>query len=481
MNRITLVYWLLVFLMPIGIFALFWSAAGVARLAGLTFEGGRKLVHVIAGVSAAAVALYFPREQIASGLVLTALVLPLAARADFFGGVVNSQRTMAGPMALIVAFALLLAFAPDRSTIAIAMLVLAFSDAAAALAGNRWGRSSANLPRGRSWAGSIAFALTAFIIVYGSLLLGGMSAGDSLVLAIACSLAGAATEGLAPSALDNLAVPLVVACLVGAAPQPFWYLTLAELGGTVAIAAISLRLRWLSADGVLAFLLVGAVIIISDGFGIAALLVAFFVSSSILTRIRQDRAVQDDAKTGRRASQVFALAGIPAVLAYFSTTSLSPGGLEAVAAAVVAAAAADTWATEIGRFSRSAPRLLWNGTKMPRGSSGAVTALGLAGAAAGAATIALLSVAFGLSSAPVIIFMLGLGGSLFDSLIGGTAQARYRCEHCEAIGDTPNHCFPIPGTLAGGLPFINNTAVNAIMCFAVAAAAVALLQANILR
>src|SRR5438093_5230732 len=49
-----------------------------------------------------------------------------------------------------------------------------------------------------------------------------------------------------------------------------------------------------------------------------------------------------------------------------------PGG----PAGALAAAAADTWATEIGAFSPFAPRLITSGRQVPRGTSGGITVLG---------------------------------------------------------------------------------------------------------
>src|SRR5256885_16143890 len=67
-----------------------------------------------------------------------------------------------------------------------------------------------------------------------------------------------------------------------------------------------------------------------------------------------------------------------------------------------AAATADTWATEIGRHSPIAPRLITNGRRVAPGTDGGMTLLGTAGGIVGAGFIAGLSYVFGQRGALVI-------------------------------------------------------------------------------
>jgi len=89
----------------------------------------------------------------------------------------------------------------------------------------------------------------------------------------------------------------------------------------------------------------------------------------------------------------------------------------------LAAAQADTWATEIGARSSASPRLITTGRRVRRGASGGVTPLGTAGGVAGAALMALAGLALGLPPAALVGGVIGgVVGMLVDSLLGATVQ-----------------------------------------------------------
>ena len=94
-------------------------------------------------------------------------------------------------------------------------------------------------------------------------------------------------------------------------------------------------------------------------------------------------------RAGRDWTQVVANGGAAAITALAYGLTGSPLCLVAGAGAV-AVATADTWATEIGRFSRTEPRILATWRRAPHGASGGVTGVGLLGACAGAVLIALI-------------------------------------------------------------------------------------------
>ncbi|NIQ60053.1 MAG: DUF92 domain-containing protein, partial [Gammaproteobacteria bacterium] len=113
------------------------------------------------------------------------------------------------------------------------------------------------------------------------------------------------------------------------------------------------------------------------GLGAAVILVLFFVSSSALSRLPDGA----EARRVRDARQVLANGSVAAVAA--ALMGWSPVAAQAFLGAV-AAAAADTWATEIGVRFGGEPRSILSLRRRSPGTSGAVSPLGLLAGAAGA-------------------------------------------------------------------------------------------------
>jgi len=222
--------------------------------------------------------------------------------------------------------------------------------------------------------------------------------------------------------------------------------------------------KWLTPGGLVAACAVGAGMTRGLGLPGVALLFAFFLTGSILTQLAERRG------PSRNARQVLANGGVALVAALL--------GSWAAAAGAIAAAAADTWATEIGAYSPIAPRLITSGRKVTRGSSGGITALGTLGGVAGAALIAGLTRVVsprGMAPGFATLTAAGVAGMLADSLLGATLQGKYECPACDARferGDTVCH---EPVRLARGWRWLDNDGVN--FAATLVGAAVALLAA----
>ena len=133
-------------------------------------------------------------------------------------------------------------------------------------------------------------------------------------------------------------------------------------------------MKWLTPGGLVAACAVGAGVTWRLGWPGLALLFAFFLTGSVLTQLAERRG------PSRNARQVLANGGVALLAALL--------GSWAGAAGAIAAAAADTWATEIGAYSPFRPRLITSWGRVTRGTSGGITALGTLGGLAGAALIA---------------------------------------------------------------------------------------------
>ena len=130
---------------------------------------------------------------------------------------------------------------------------------------------------------------------------------------------------------------------------------------------------------------------------------------------------------GRDWTQVVANGGVAAITALAHGVTGSALWLVAGAGAV-AVATADTWATEIGRFSGTEPRLLTTWRRAAHGASGGVTGLGVVGGCAGALLIAMVGAAFVAPPAArvaAVVAIAGISGSLVDSILGATVEQRW--------------------------------------------------------
>jgi uncharacterized protein (TIGR00297 family) len=248
------------------------------------------------------------------------------------------------------------------------------------------------------------------------------------------------------------------------------------------IAFVAYRAHSLSRSGAWGAFLEGTIIFGLGGWRWAVLLLAFFISSSALTRLfakRKAALAEKFDKGGQRdIGQVLANGGIASIFAglYFFFPEASWTWV--AFAASLAAVNADTWATELGVLNPSLPRLITSGKPVERGTSGGVSLYGMLAAAGGAVLISFLAVlvipsTFSLFISPVLLFLLlilsGLVGSLFDSFLGATVQAIYRCPHCDK--ETEKHPIHTCGTetvQVRGWKWLNNDMVN-LGCAAVGA------------
>jgi uncharacterized protein (TIGR00297 family) len=232
-----------------------------------------------------------------------------------------------------------------------------------------------------------------------------------------------------------------------------------------AVAALAWVLRTLTGGGALAAWMVGTVILAGTGWPGGAALAAFFVSSSLVSRLDPaDRRV--DTKGGRRdATQVLANGG-PAALAALTGFARPQLALWLVTGSL-AAAAADTWATSLGRRSPVPPRHILTGRAVPPGTSGGVTVLGSGAALVGASLVGGAGAAAG--GTPLLFpvaALVGFLGMALDSALGATLQGRFHCPACDLPSEWPVHRCGTRTLHRGGIPWLDNDGVNLAATFA---------------
>ena len=206
---------------------------------------------------------------------------------------------------------------------------------------------------------------------------------------------------------------------------------------------------------------------VAAGWSWGALLIAFFVASTLLSRVgagRKERRVGGIvAKGGERdAAQVLANGGVFAAAALMSLLAPEWPGWTAVGAGALAAATADTWATEVGTLAGGVPRSITSLKPVPPGTSGGITVAGTLASVAGATFIGALAWVAGWPRDAVLggAAAGGFAGATFDSLLGATLQARRWCDHCAAATERIVHGCGTPTRPAGGLAWLDNDRVN---------------------
>ncbi|WP_026674710.1 DUF92 domain-containing protein [Alkalihalobacterium bogoriense] len=236
----------------------------------------------------------------------------------------------------------------------------------------------------------------------------------------------------------------------------------------------------LSMSGSFMAFIVGTMIVYGLQLEGLVLLGIFFVSSTALGAFFQKKKQNDIVEKGDRRDgfQVIANGGVAAVCASMFGVTNEPLWVVAFVGSL-AAANADTWASEIGTLSRKKPISILSFQRVERGTSGAISFLGTVASLCGAIAIAVPAVILFeslISWTSVYIFVLfvlaGWFGSTVDTLIGAFMQNVNECSVCQRKTEKRYHCQQktIP---VFGFRWITNDTVN--LCCTITGAVVAVL------
>jgi uncharacterized membrane protein len=394
----------------------------------------------------------------------------------------GSWGTVAVPLAVLPAAAATWGVGADRVlSFQVAFLVLGLADPWAAAVGARHGRR--RLTTTATLAGTGTFALIAGLLVAGSLTLADWDLLEVAVGSVVTSLVAAAVEAIGENGWDNLfvvgAVILVLEPLRASVVSTFGLVAGLGIGiivGFGAAATGALTRRGAVGGGLFAMSLVGLGGIAWAGPGFA-----FFVLSSGLSFLPEESPDSQASTPRRTLRQVLANGGVAWVC--LAVAVVAPATASAVHDGVylgflgaLAAAAADTWATELGTRYGGPPWSLREGRRVASGTSGAVSLVGTAGAVLGAASIVGAAALCGpveTVSIPDLLFALGAGlmGMGADSVLGATVQARYGDSGAAELRETPRFDGEAP---AQGWRWVDNDTVNFLGTATGAVAAVVL-------
>jgi uncharacterized protein (TIGR00297 family) len=204
---------------------------------------------------------------------------------------------------------------------------------------------------------------------------------------------------------------------------------------------------------------VGALVLLGTGWEGGAILAAFFVSSSLISRFAPSYPGVDPKGDCRDYRQVYANGGVAALCALLGPRH--PPLAFWLVTSSLAAAAADTWATSVGEWSRVPPRLLWGGRPVAPGTSGGVTLVGCAGAVVGAALVAGTGALVSRNALLLPVgTLIGFVGVLADSALGAGLQGRFHCPTCDQPSEWRRHRCGTATVWRGGVPWLDNDLIN---------------------
>ncbi len=233
---------------------------------------------------------------------------------------------------------------------------------------------------------------------------------------------------------------------------------------TFAGALFAYKEKALSRSGAIAACFVGFAVLIGTGWRGFLILGLFFASSSFFSSYKRHlkkTAEEKLANTSRRNwAQVAANGGAPAFFSLVYAFTSNEVFLYAFFVSI-AAAASDTWASELGVLSKGKPVHIATFKRCAPGTSGAISSFGTAASAAGAALIAFVAFFLFNLSVPVMLMigLFGFLGSVADTLLGAFVQVEYTCPICGVQTEREEHCLGRTIRVSG-VTWFNNEAVN---------------------
>jgi uncharacterized protein (TIGR00297 family) len=452
---------------------------GACRL-GIPREISRKIIHVGVGLWIIGTVWLFTNPYLAVVPPLTAAAGNYAIHRHRLLKAVEAAPENLGTVWFPISFGLLILLAWDvKAAVVGGVLAMTFGDALASTVGIHWGRYHYATVGGhrKSVEGSLAMCVATFAVVLATLWAYEPARGLPWLAGLASLAAVLATcaEALGRKGRDNLWVPLGSGLVLYAGLRWLNPALVPALGlGAAAAALIGLLAWWrrsLSPSGVLGAIITGTVLFGLGGWVGGLALVGFFVSSSLLSKLfkrAKEEVEADFAKTGTRdLGQALANGGVAAAAAVGYAVTGDAAWMGAVLGAL-AAANADTWATELGVLAPSAPRLITTFQPVARGTSGAVSQNGTLAALGGALFVGVVAAL----ADPVWWRMVGwlglagVAGSLLDSLLGATFQGVYWCPACQKETERRVHKCGTATRLHRGWRWVHNDLVNLLATLA---------------
>ena len=452
----------LTFIMPFGVIAL----STLVKKLGAQAETSRKFAHILLSNWILLAMMVYDSAWVAVAPACFIVLNYIDHRKKFFTSFAREdeeENTLGTVWYAVSLFVLcLVGFGLDMPWIAACgILAMGYGDGLGSLIGHRWGRSRfSGMHSKKSLEGTITVMVFSGLAVYVVCMF--FAPHIALYAAFAGAVPAAAVELYSPRGTDNLTLPISVSLIVFLLyNNPYLWPFFACLSLTLLISIASYYLRAVTFWALHAATLLGVLLFVFGGWLSFSAIILFFLLGNCVSRVGKARKADAYAlheRHGPRKVAQVAANGLPALIfaaVYYLTGNES---YLLVVIACIAAAAADTFSSELGMLSGKQPVSIATFKPIQRGISGGVTMLGMAGAVLGSALISVLAFPqFGVVGVLAVIAM-GIVGSLADSVLGAVFQAKYQTE-MQQLTEREN-LNGTPLKLVQGAAWINNDVVN---------------------
>lgn len=200
-------------------------------------------------------------------------------------------------------------------------------------------------------------------------------------------------------------------------------------GANAAVAAAGFLARTVSVGGAVCGFVIGTVIYVALGWQGWVLLLVTFVAASVASRVglgRKQRLGIAEARGGRRgAGNAIANTGAAAVAAMLAGLDVHPQAAHLAFVAALATAGSDTIASEIGKAYGRRTFSITRFSRVPPGTSGAMSLEGTVAGILGALALAAAGAALGIVPLTTLLPLVvgATAGSLLESGLGATLEA----------------------------------------------------------
>ncbi|KAA3617463.1 MAG: DUF92 domain-containing protein [Calditrichaeota bacterium] len=452
----------------------------ISRVFKLEKEFSRKFIHIIVGLLVVLFSLNIVEPQPIIFLSLTFTILNFLIQKFKLLPAMESDRLTYGTTLypFSIALAAIFLWEDYKLIFIIVVLIIALADAAAAIVG----QASSNPVKYIIWRdekslqGNAAMFVSSYVIITVSYFLFpdmiNFTPNHSIfIIAFVASFVISISESISSKGSDNFSV-MIFATLVmyvffhgeSEVQQQFIEATIFA----ILFSGLTFKFKLLTLDGSISAALVAILIYGFGSWEFTIPLLLFFFSSSILSKtgknLKHQFKLVFEKSSKRDGKQVFANGGIAVIWAtsYFFYPSELIYYFYIVS---VAAANADTWATELGVFSKSKPRLITTFLPVEKGRSGGISLTGSFASLMGSFVVSLtgLWMTVDLFTNLNLLLFLTLAGffaSFVDSFLGATLQAQYMNTKTNQITEKALNIQNEKNKLISGYAWLDNDLVN---------------------